>query len=157
MKIEGKEIVFFGVRKSDNARIYITKPSWDCGWYWGFGYLGNRNEHYHLEDYQKKDRSFSVNGGLLEVITEARNINMYDALREDYELSPSILSNLWEFCELVKTAYTLKETAEVLRRGGSHYTQNPCADTIKNQDEYNRINNVVLPEIFKRLQEIIEG
>lgn len=139
MNIEGNEKEFFGVRKKDGAKIYISKPSWDCGWYWGFGYLGNKNEHYHLHGYQ--------NG---------RNINMYDALKQDYDLNPKIEADLWKFCELVLCAYALKETAEVLGRGGSHMSQNPCADLIKNPDEVKRINEIVLPAIFNEIQNILK-
>ena len=138
--VNGKDRVFFGTRKSDNARIYLTKPSWDCGWYWGFGYLGNKNEHYHLSGYQ-----------------DGRNINMYDALKEDYKLNKNIEKHLWTFVELVKTAYALKETAEVLGRGGSHYTKNPCMGYIVNPDEVKRINEVVLPKIFEELNKIYEN
>ena len=128
------EKVFFGIRKSDNERIYLTMPSWDCGWYWGFGYLGNKNEHYHLSGY--------ANG---------RNINMYDALLADYDLNENIKTNLWCFCELFKTAYALKETAEILGLGGSNYTANPCKDIIINKEEIKRINDIVLPAIFNEI------
>lgn len=131
--------VFFGTRKEDNTKIYLSAATWDCGWYWGFGYLGNKNEHYHLNDYK--------NG---------RNINMYDALVEDYDLNPGIKANLWVFCELALTIYALRNTAEVLGRGGSHMTTNPCADLIINKDEVNRINEVVLPELMTKLYELFE-
>ena len=137
--INGSEKVFFGIRKLDNTRIFITKPSWDCGWYWSFGYLGNKNEHYHLSGY--------ANG---------RNINMHDALLADYDLNNKIKSNLWVFCELAETAYSLNETAEVLGRGGSHYTNNPCKSIIMNTDEVKRINEDVLPSIFNEISRIIE-
>ena len=131
--------VFFGTRKEDGKKIYLSPPSWDCGWYWGFGYLGNRDEHYHLSGYQ-----------------DGRNINMYDALSGDYDLNPLIAKDVWSFCELVKTAYTLKETAEVLGRGGSHYTTNVCADIVKNEDEVKRINEIVLPAIFDAIGKILK-
>lgn len=129
---------FFGTRKEDDTRIYLSAPTWDCGWYWGFGYLGNKNEHYHLLDY-----------------SNGRNINMYDALTTDYDLNPNIFNNVWEFCELSVTAYRLREAAEIYQRGGSHYTINPCASVIKNLDEYTRINWVVLPAIFDKLHDLI--
>jgi len=131
--------IFFGINKETNERIYLDKPSWDCGWYWGFGYLGNKDCHYHLSSYK--------NG---------RNINMYDALITDYDLNAKIKENLWEFCELVESSYVLKETAEVLGRGGSHYTTNVCSDIIKNEVEVKRINEVVLPKIFDALYKIIK-
>lgn len=130
--------VFFGRRYGDGANIALSAPSWDCDWYWGFGYLGNHDEHYHLKNYQQPPHSYDVK----------RNINMHDALLEDYDLNDRIKNNLWTFCELSLTIYTLKETAEVLGRGGSHMTNNPCKDVIINTDEVTRINNVVLPTLF---------
>lgn len=130
---------FFGTRKDTGEEIYLSAPSWDCDWYWGFGYLGNKYCHYHLSGYQ--------NG---------RNINMYDALLADYNLNPKIKANLWEFCELVLSAYTLKEAAEVLGRGGSHMTTNPCQDIIINKDEVKRINEIVLPAIFNKIEAIFQ-
>jgi len=65
-------------------------------------------------------------------------------------------SQLWTVCELFKTFYILKETAEVLGRGGAHYTTNPCKDIIINKDETDRINNVVLPAVFDALYNILE-
>lgn len=120
-------------------RIYLSPPSWDCDWYWGFGYLGNNNCHYHLDGLN-------------------RELNLYDAIKKHFGRSLVIKDDkdLWTFCELVLSAYTLKETAEVLGRGGSHMTTNPCADIIINKDEVTRINEIVLPAIFNEINKILE-
>lgn len=121
----------------DGERIQLSPPSWDCGWYWGFGYLGNRNCHYHL-DGLNKDK------------------NLYDALKEHFGDSLTIKEkDLWTFCELIATAYSLKEAAEVLGRGGAHYTTNPCKDIIINKAETDRINSIVLPAIFDQIHLIL--
>jgi hypothetical protein len=127
--------MYFGTN-NDNERIYLTDPKWDCSWYWSFGYLGNKNCHYHLSGY-----------------ADGRNINMFDALRNDYQLCKPLRNDktLWTFCELVSTAYTLKTTAETLGRGGSHYTNNPCSEIIKNEAETTRINTIVLPAVFEAI------
>lgn len=152
-----KNKVFFGKRKEDNANIYLSAPTWDCGWYWGFGYLGNKNEHYHLSSYKQKTHCLTDDKGKFHLITESRNKNMYDCLKEDYELNPNILHHLWQFCELVSSAYSLKETAEILGRGGSHFTTNVCKDIITNSDEVKRINGAVLPSIFNAIHEILNS
>ena len=48
-------------KDNTGERVWLEKPSWDCGWYWGFGYLqtmqGNRepsrardiNSHTHWD------------------------------------------------------------------------------------------------------------
>ena len=136
-----KSRIFLGKRKQDNRRIYLSAPSWDCDWYWGFGYLGNSREHYHLEDYQAE------NG-------VKRNVNMRDALLEDYKLNLKIHKNLWVFCELSKTAYILNKAAKVYYFGSTNYTTNPCAEFVKNENEYRRINWVVLPKIFDTMHEL---
>lgn len=131
LTIDVKKKYFFGTNKEGKS-IYFTKPSFECGWYWSFGHLGNINCHYHLSSY--------ANG---------RNINMYNALKADYDLNPKILENLWLFCELSQTIYNLKETAEVLHRGGSNYSNNPFKELIKNEDEVKRINEIVLPKLLQ--------
>jgi hypothetical protein len=56
---------------------------------------------------------------------------------------------------LILTAYALKETAEVLGRGGSHCSSNPLADLIKNEIEVKRINEIVLPAIFDEIEKTL--
>ena len=123
-------------KNSDGKNEYLAEPSWDCGWYWGFGYLQNKDIHHHV-DMLNKDK------------------NMYDALIEYYGDSLTLKDNeLWVFCELMKTFYTLKDTAEVLGRGGSHYTTNPIAKLIINKDETKRINEIVLPALFDEIYKL---
>ena len=155
METKWKDKIFFGTREEDNACIWLSRPSWDCGWYWGFGYLGNREVHYHLKSYQDRNRVLKDDKGDLCVVTERRNKHMYDCLLEDYDLNPKIKKNLWEFCELVETIYTLKEAAEVLGRGGSHYANNPCKEIIINKEEVERINKVVIPAMLDALYDLM--
>lgn len=129
--------IFIG--KRDNENIYLSAPSWDCGWYWGFGYLGNKNCHYH------------VNG-----LTKKENTGLYYAFKKHFGKSLIVRSSqLWVLCELFATFYSLKETAEVLGRGGLYYTTNPCQEIIKNEEEVTRINFVVLPKIFEEIYKIL--
>ena len=155
-EIIGQERVLFGT-DTHGDNIYITKPKWDCNWYWSFGYLGNKNIHYHLDAYQSKDHFFKLEDGTFKSITEKRNKNMYDCLLADYNLNEKIKAKLWEFCELSKTIYALKEAAEVLGRGGSHMTMNPCSELIKNKTEVERLNTVVIPELCQTLWNLIGG
>lgn len=37
-----------GIKYSDQT--YITKHSWNCGWYWEFGYLSNSGSHWHIDN-----------------------------------------------------------------------------------------------------------
>jgi hypothetical protein len=120
----------------DRHKCKLSAPSWDCGWYWGFGYLGHKDAHFHLDGLVKE-----------------HNTNMFDAIKKEFGDTLTIKddADLWVFCELMQTAYTLKKTAEVLGSGGLHYTTNPLAETIKNTAETSRINSIVLPAIFDRV------
>ena len=128
----------FLIGEVDKEKIYLSAPSWDCDWYWGFGYLGNNNCHYHIDGLDK-------------------NTHMFDALKNHFGDSLRIKddNNLWTFCELMQTFYTLKETARVLKLGGSHYTSNPISSIIKNEEEAERINKVVMPAIFNAIKAIL--
>jgi len=118
----------------DKKPIYLSAPSWDCGWYWS---LGNENCHYHLNGLDKR----------VDTCTAIKN-HFGDTLRIRR-------SHIWTFAELIETAYLLKSTAETLRSGGAHLSTNPCAEIIKNVDEVTRINEVVLPAIFDALDDIL--
>lgn len=121
--------VFLGT-SVEGERVYLTPPSWDCGWYWGWGYIGNRHCHYHLDSLFK-------------------HTNMHDGIKAHFKTFTAVEpKDLWTFCELVKTFYSLRETAEVLTRGGSHYTNNPCQELIKDADYAKHINTVLIPAIF---------
>ena len=125
------------IGKNNNENIYLTPPSWSCGWYWSFGYIGNNNCHYHLDSLLK---------------------NNIEGLKEHFNGSFIIRnSQLWEFAELIKTVYKLKETAEILGRGGVGYTSNICKDIIINNIEVERINKIVLPAIFDEIYKILES
>ena len=39
--------IFLG--KHDGKSILLRRPSFECDWYWGFGYIGNKNLHTHLD------------------------------------------------------------------------------------------------------------
>lgn len=123
--------------KQDGKNIYLSPPLWSCGWYWSFGYLGNKDCHYHLHSIGSK--------------------NMCNNLKEHFGESLKINNDdiLYVFCEIATTIYALKETAEVLGRGGSHYTTNPCAEVIKNREEVNRINEIVIPALFVELYKVL--
>lgn len=129
--------VFLGV-SVENERIYLDPPSWDCGWYWGWGYIGNSHLHYHLSSMFKKT-------------------NMHTGIKEHFKTFAITNDNdLWTFCELVRTFYYLRETSDVLTRGGSHYTNNPCKELIKDADYAKHINTVLMPAIFAETYKLFE-
>lgn len=123
--------------KSDDQRISLSPPSWDGGGYWGFGYLGNKNCHYHVDSLTKiKTYNSDAKAWTYE------NVNLFDGFKGHFGDSFIVKEDgdIWTLAELFKTFYVLSETAEVLGRGGSHMAKNPIAELIKNTYEVKRIN-----------------
>lgn len=92
--------VLIGTDHNDE-KIYLSKHSWDCNWYWGFGYLGNKNCHYHFESY-----------------LDGRHTD----INEVFKTTKISQAQWWKILELFKQAYNLKYAYETYYRGGAHYT-----------------------------------
>lgn len=128
--------VFLGLTVEDE-RVWLSPPSWDCDWYWGWGYMGNRNLHYHMSSLFGKT-------------------HMYQGIKDHFKSFAIHDKDLWTFCELVRTFYHLRETSDVLTRGGSHYTNNPLEELIKDTDYAKHINTVLMPAIFAETYKLFE-
>ena len=99
--------------------LYLSKHSWDCGWYWGFGYIGNNSCHMHIDS-------------LMGAEYDIRNI--FD------KGSPITQNQWWIIRDLFKQAYALQKVADVYRHGG-HQTSKPgITDCIKNLEMAAQIN-----------------
>ena len=86
--------------------ISLSKHSWDCDWYWGFGCIGNSKLHTHVS---------------CTFLNPEEYRNWIDV---SFWFSSTFLTqkNWWEFLERFKTAYTLRAAADTISRGGSHIT-----------------------------------
>lgn len=122
--------------KIDNDRIYLKKHSWDCGWYWGFGYLGNKNSHFHIES-------------LLQRETNINAIFSKTKLTQD---------QWWIIRDLFIQAYALKKCAEVYQYGGHQTSETGITDIIQNKDKANAINKdleIILNTVWDYITNIL--
>lgn len=160
----GKNHYFIGIN-NEGENVYLTEASWDCGWYWGFGYIttftNNKNPERSSDISSHRHWDSFIIGKHERYSSEAKAFvldNTYIHHSNEFfgkENSPLTDKESWTLAELMKSFYTLKETAEVLAKGSAHVTDNPCKDIIKNNDEAKRINEVVLPAIFKEIYELL--
>lgn len=133
----------------DNEVIFLSAPKWDS-WYWAFGYLGNERCHYHVN-------------GLMEIshycetlkCSLVQQVDLNEGFKLHFKELNIRISQLAQLTELFLSFYALKKTAEVLNRGGAHYTSNPCKDIIMNREEVDRINQEVMPHIFEAIYAIL--
>ena len=140
-----------GTSSHFDGDVFIKRPSFECGWYWGFGYLerwngrkGDIDFHSHI------DHEFGTN-------KDGRRVNWYEGMQDLLDQGDVFVDDhdRWKFLEIVKTIYNLKMTAEVLGRGGSHYASNPLADEIKHHNEVRRINNYLIPKLIDEMYKVL--
>lgn len=115
------------------ATIYLTKHVWDCGWYWAFGYIGNRDLHTHF------DSAF---------LTEETNVNN---IFSDTKLSQN---TWWVLRDLFIQAYALKKCAEVYRNGGYQTHAAGVTDIIRNKELEVTIN-ADLKKVLDKIWEVV--
>ena len=142
-----KEVIIRNGRKQyllgrdDIGKVWLEEAHWDCNWYWGLGYVemfGKLSCHTHFD-----------------IQFFRSNKNGYDRFKELIRETPLSDKELWQLLELMKSAYTMREYSDMLYRGGSHYTENPCKDIIKNDSEYKRINEEVIPAIMNQVYALL--
>jgi len=103
---------------ADSESLYLTKHTWDCNWYWGFGYIGNSRCHFQFS-------SFLETPKLASEIFKSTNITDAD---------------WWIIRDLFVQAYALKKAAEVYRYGGHQTNHAGITDIIKDTDIGVRLN-----------------
>lgn len=132
----GDKILLF---KKDNNRYYLRKPHFDCGWYWGLGYLATgRGSHSHF-NYHFKDKPF------------------YEAWI-DFEDTPFTKDEAYIITDYMRQLYTLREMADMLHCGNTNITGNAkVLEQFEEQNtaEYKRINNVLIPTVWNALVDVL--
>jgi hypothetical protein len=160
----GRKKVYLLGRDKNKQKVWLEAPSWDCGWYWGFGYIeryeSNRapslardiNSHSHWDSEivgQMKHYDFEQKKDILDAFVHHlnENPNFIETTLTDDES--------WKLAELMKSFYLLKESASFFGSGSAGITDNPIREQLKNKRISKRINEVMLPAIFKEIDEIL--
>ena len=151
INIFGKEYYLIGIDEN-GIKYYLQKAHFDCEWYWGGGYVdtftNNKNpqKSTDIRTHSHFDSMF------------LRRHQYGDFVKDRYFIkSPFTEKEKWQILELIQSFYTAREYSDFLYRGGSHFTNNLAKDTISNIDEYNRINDIVIPKINDELEKIMLG
>lgn len=145
------KLAYLGKTKASEENIWLYDFSWDCGWYWGGGYIGNKNMHSHfdscfLDTVDSRGFHFGV--------TTVPNNNCYIWENLDFFLDNASFTakEWWRMKDLFKQFYAYREAAECFRHGGN------CTSDGRNENEINldmaskinkHIEDVIIPEIRK--------
>ena len=144
---------YLGVSRDDKELVYMPKPSWDCDWYWGFGYV----ETYTGADPKtSRDIASHTHYSSLCLNNDNKKHKFIHILEDVEGLEACTLTRdeQWILSDLMKSYYTLKESAEIFHTGSSHYTSKTGVD-LKNEDYYNKINKELIPAITARVIELL--
>ena len=138
---------------NDGTRYYLEQATFDCDWYWGGGYVETytNNKCPHLSGDICSHQHFDS------LFFRQPRMDGFTAFKEFFFETPFTNDEIWKIVELMKSFYIAREYSDMLHRGGAHYTENPAKDTIMNDAEYKRINEIVIPSIMKELYKILGG
>ena len=135
-----KEMYLIG-KNTYGENVYLPKASWDCGWYWGFGYLETLNSHTHFDS---------------EILNNKEHIHGHDMFEKYFVESVLTDDEIWELVDYMQTFYNLRESAEIFGRGYSYCTERAKIDELKNDEIVNKINKIMLPKLFERVYALLE-
>lgn len=156
-----KDVYLVGKLKSGEL-VWLESPSWDCDWYWGFGYMetytNNKyphlsrdiSSHTHWSGYLGKVERYDFNKKCFVLGDYKHHINESDLIEE------TVLTEKesWLLSDLMQSFYTLQEAAAVLGKGDSHLTTD-SEHTAQDKETADTINRVILPKLFKRVISIL--
>ncbi len=147
----GKDCYLLGQDKN-GENYFLEAATWDCGWYWSGGYI----ETYTNNENPLRAKDISSHQHFDSLFFKGKKC-AFDNFKEFFTVTPFTDKEIWTICELMKSFYIIRNYSDTLHRGGAHYTTNPASEVIKNEDEYKRINEKVIPEIMSELYKILEG
>jgi hypothetical protein len=152
-----------GNLKDGGKPVYLEDFSWDCGWYWGGGYVGNSNLHCHFDGcfLDVPDVRGHPLGNFVTPWTPKRE---HEGERHVMSNGCGIWENLgfflddpqytptewWRIKDLFKQFYALLKAAKVFRYGGHCTSQGRTTGEISPDMEkaINRhIEAVIIPAI----------
>ena len=149
-KAFGKKVWLLGKDK-DGINYWLEEPSWDCGWYYGFGFVESYEDNKSpdkakdIDSHQHFDSLF-LNGPKCSK----------DMFKEFFVETPLSDDEIWELVDYMKTFYTLKSVAELFKHGYSWQTSKAKIDQLQSDEQNDLVNKVWLPEVFKRIEKLFE-
>ena len=144
---DGRKNYFLGLNKNGD-KMWLVAPSWACGWYWGLGYI----EIYQQNWMPSKARDILCSTHFDYVFSSC------DSFIDEFNNTPFTKDEKWKIYEYMKELYTLRKYSDMMYNGGVHITTG--SKTLKEEQknnikEYNRINKILIPNVWKELEAIL--
>jgi hypothetical protein len=172
-KAFGKKIYLLGIDQ-EGTKYWLEEPKWDCGWYWGFGYIESYtnndnpslsrdiNSHQHWEGtLQELNIPMMLVGykGVSYINWNKEVLERKEYVHNPYD-NPYLVEKTfnekegWELGELFAQFYFLKQAAEMFNRGKA-YISNTIIPLWKDDNKVKEINEIIIPNVTKRILEIL--
>lgn len=142
-----EEKVYLLGKNGNGTKYWLKAPSWDCNWYWRFGYIvtyeGNckpedaldLNLHTHADNFMDWCIEWSGKKPVLKETTFSEH-------------------EAWKLSELFKRFYMFEDLAAYYRRGSVRICE--LNDNKTDKEESKRINEVEIPYITEKIINILK-
>ena len=144
---DGQKVYFLGLN-ANGDKMWLEAPLWCCDWYWSIGYVKTYQQNWM----PSKARD----------ITSINHFDYlfpsYDSFIDKFNNTPFTENEKWEIYEYMKELYILRKYSDMMYNGGAHITTGSNALKEEQEDnvkEYNRINNILIPNVWKELEAIL--
>lgn len=141
-----KKIYLLG-KDAEGTKYWLAAPSWDCNWYWGFGYV----ETYTNNDCPSIARDINSHQHFDSLFLNDSKVNAFDAFREFFKETTLDQKEIWLLMDYMQSFYALKNVARILAGGYSHMTEKAKLSEVQNIEMAKEINEKMLPAIFKQI------
>lgn len=141
-----KKIYLLGA-DAEGTKYWLEAPSWDCDWYWAFGYV----ETYTNNDCPSRARDINSHQHFDSLFLNDSKVNAFDAFKEFFKETTLDQKEIWLLIDYMYSFYALKRAAGILGMGYSHMTEKAKLSEVKNSEMAKEINEKILPAIFKQI------
>ena len=152
--------VYLGKLKGEETRVYLEGFSWDCGWYYGGGYITTRHMHTHFNGCfldTVDDRGHSLGNFVSPWYKgnfpgESKEIGNGASVWEDLAFfldDPQFTTDeWWRIKDIYKQFYAIQEAAATFQHGG-HCTNADRTDGEINKEMAEKLNihiqDIIIP------------
>ena len=130
-----KKIYLLG-KDAEGTKYWLEAPSWDCDWYWGFGYV----ETYTNNNYPNRSRDINSHQHFDSLFLNDTKVDAFTAFKEFFKETTLDQKEIMLLINYMDSFYKLKTVAKTLGVGYPNMTE-----TAK------EINEKILPAIFKQI------
>lgn len=142
-----KDVYLLGADEN-GVKYWLEAPSWECGWYWGFGYI----ETYTNNDYPSKSKDINSHEHATDFMSKW--FTEWNGSKPQLAVMTFTEREGWELSELFKQFYFLKESAEYFKNGKANVSDT-VAPRWEKPEFVTEINQILIPAITSRILEIL--